>query len=48
MTMFRDIPLIDLNLQKMLEKVKGGKIDVVIAKDLSRIGRNNGKSFGAY
>ena len=28
---------------KMLEKVKGGKIDVVIAKDLSRIGRNNGK-----
>ena len=27
----------------MLEKVKGGKIDVVIAKDLSRIGRNNGK-----
>ena len=28
---------------KMLEKVKLGKIDVVIAKDLSRIGRNNGK-----
>ena len=28
---------------KMLERVKGGKIDVVIAKDLSRIGRNNGK-----
>lgn len=28
---------------KMLEKVKGGKVDVVIAKDLSRIGRNNGK-----
>ena len=28
---------------KMLEKVKGGEIDVVIAKDLSRIGRNNGK-----
>ena len=28
---------------KMMEKVKGGKIDVVIAKDLSRIGRNNGK-----
>ena len=28
---------------KMIEKVKGGKIDVVIAKDLSRIGRNNGK-----
>ena len=28
---------------KMLEKVKEGKIDVVIAKDLSRIGRNNGK-----
>ena len=28
---------------KMLEKVKGGKIDVVVAKDLSRIGRNNGK-----
>ena len=27
----------------MIEKVKGGKIDVVIAKDLSRIGRNNGK-----
>ena len=29
--------------KKMMEKVKGGKIDVVIAKDLSRIGRNNGK-----
>ena len=28
---------------KMLKKVKEGKIDVVIAKDLSRIGRNNGK-----
>ncbi len=28
---------------KMIEKVKGGNIDVVIAKDLSRIGRNNGK-----
>ena len=28
---------------KMMEKVKGGKVDVVIAKDLSRIGRNNGK-----
>ena len=28
---------------KMIEKVKEGKIDVVIAKDLSRIGRNNGK-----
>ena len=28
---------------KMMEKVNGGKIDVVIAKDLSRIGRNNGK-----
>ena len=28
---------------KMIQKVKGGKIDVVIAKDLSRIGRNNGK-----
>lgn len=28
---------------KMMNKVKGGKIDVVIAKDLSRIGRNNGK-----
>ena len=28
---------------KMMEKVKGGKIDVVIAKDLSRIGRNNGR-----
>lgn len=28
---------------KMIEKVKGGKIDVVIAKDLSRIGRNNGR-----
>ncbi len=27
----------------MIEKVKEGKIDVVIAKDLSRIGRNNGK-----
>ena len=30
---------------KMIEKVKEGKIDVVIAKDLSRIGRNNGKVF---
>lgn len=28
---------------KMIEKVKGGKIDVVIAKDLSRIGRHNGR-----
>lgn len=28
---------------KMIERVKGGNIDVVIAKDLSRIGRNNGK-----
>ncbi len=28
---------------KMMEKVKGGEIDVVIAKDLSRIGRNNGR-----
>lgn len=28
---------------KMVEGVKGGKIDVVIAKDLSRIGRNNGR-----
>ena len=28
---------------KMMEKVKGGKIDVVIAKDLSRIGRHNGR-----
>ena len=28
---------------KMLERVKGGKADVVIAKDLSRIGRNNGR-----
>ena len=28
---------------KMMERVKGGKIDVVIAKDLSRIGRNNGR-----
>ena len=28
---------------KMIKKVKEGKIDVVIAKDLSRIGRNNGK-----
>ena len=28
---------------KMMEKVEGGKIDVVISKDLSRIGRNNGK-----
>ena len=27
---------------KMLEKVQKGDIDVVIAKDLSRIGRNNG------
>ena len=28
---------------KMMKKVKDGKIDVVIAKDLSRIGRNNGR-----
>ena len=28
---------------KMIEKVKEGKIDVVIAKDLSRIGRHNGR-----
>ena len=28
---------------KMMERVKGGKVDVVIAKDLSRIGRNNGR-----
>ena len=28
---------------QMLENVSAGKIDVVIAKDLSRIGRNNGK-----
>ena len=28
---------------KMIEKVKEEKIDIVIAKDLSRIGRNNGK-----
>ena len=28
---------------KMMKKVQGGEIDVVIAKDLSRIGRNNGK-----
>ena len=28
---------------KMMNEVKGGNIDVVIAKDLSRIGRNNGK-----
>ena len=28
---------------KMIKKVQGGEIDVVIAKDLSRIGRNNGK-----
>ena len=28
---------------KMMEKVKGGEIDVVIAKDLSRIGRHNGR-----
>ncbi|MBQ2937837.1 MAG: recombinase family protein [Clostridia bacterium] len=27
---------------KMMEKVRGGRVDVVIAKDLSRIGRNNG------
>ena len=31
------------DFSRMIEKVKGGKIDVVIAKDLSRIGRNNGK-----
>lgn len=29
--------------KKMIEKVKGGKVDVVIVKDLSRIGRNNGR-----
>lgn len=28
---------------QMLENVNSGKIDIVIAKDLSRIGRNNGK-----
>ena len=28
---------------KMLRKVQRGDIDVVLAKDLSRIGRNNGK-----
>ena len=28
---------------KMMEKVKGGEIDVVIVKDLSRIGRHNGR-----
>ncbi|MGN1326887.1 MAG: recombinase family protein, partial [Clostridia bacterium] len=28
---------------KMMERVKEGKIDAVIAKDLSRIGRNNGR-----
>ena len=28
---------------KMIKKIKIGEIDVVIAKDLSRIGRNNGK-----
>lgn len=28
---------------KMIEGVKSGKIDVVISKDLSRIGRNNGR-----
>lgn len=28
---------------RMMKKVQGGDIDVVIAKDLSRIGRNNGK-----
>ncbi len=28
---------------RMIERVKEGKIDVVIAKDLSRIGRNNGR-----
>lgn len=28
---------------KMMEKVKEGKIDVVIVKDLSRLGRNNGR-----
>ena len=28
---------------KMIENVKDGKIDVVISKDLSRVGRNNGK-----
>ena len=28
---------------QMLENVNLGKIDIVIAKDLSRIGRNNGK-----
>ena len=28
---------------KMMEKVQGGEIDVVIVKDLSRIGRHNGR-----
>ena len=28
---------------KMIEELKKGKIDIVIAKDLSRIGRNNGR-----
>lgn len=31
------------DFSKMLLKVKRGEIDVVLAKDLSRIGRNNGK-----
>ena len=28
---------------KMMEKVKGGEIDAVIVKDLSRVGRHNGR-----
>ena len=31
------------DFSKMLKKVQRGEIDVVLAKDLSRIGRNNGK-----
>lgn len=31
------------DFSKMLRKVQRGEIDVVLAKDLSRIGRNNGK-----
>lgn len=31
------------DFKEMIEKVESGSIDIVLAKDLSRIGRNNGK-----
>lgn len=31
------------DFSRMIRKVQRGEIDVVLAKDLSRIGRNNGK-----